>query len=353
MNRKYYKILLGFTVGLCLCITQVTANHSTPNILVYEGKLLDASSNPITTTRTFRFSLWSSKDQIAGDIDGAGAINIASPNYGGWQEEQDVTPNSDGTYSVKLGDATTLPDINQNMHRFLQIDIKMNGATDTTYELMDPTGDNGADTNDRNVIGSMMYAKNADMLDNAIDASISLTGEVELSFGDFLLSQILSWNPDGVSVDDGWFNFSDDVNIQGDLTVTGSITALNGGGVGSFIGITTATSDGIITSGADTGYKAANTICNNEYAGSHMCTSDEIANTIANNSDLTTVFTTGEQGWIFEGAPGFTANSNDCNGWVRNDNIDYYGAFWLFDTSGGGAGWLAPCNNVKPMTCCR
>jgi len=330
----------------------VYAANTTPVNFVYEARLLDSSDNAITSSQIMRLSLWSSGDFIAGDIDASGAINTASVNYGNWQETQAFTPDSRGAFSIQIGAVTPLPDIDYSIHKYLQIEIKQVGAPDTSYELLDPTGDGGGDIDDRQLIGSMPYAKNADMLDNAIDASIDSAGKVELSFGDFLLNHILSWDPDGVAVGDGWFNFSDDVNIQGNLTVTGSITAAGGSGSGSITGITTATSDGIFTSGAKIGYEAGNAICDSEYVGSHMCTTDEIANTISKTTDLTTVFTTGEQGWIFEGAPGFTSNSNDCNGWVRNDNVDYYGAFWLFDTNGGGAGWLAPCNNTKPIVCC-
>ncbi len=333
-------------------ISQVYASTTTPNVLIYEGKLLDSSNTAISTAHVFRLSLWSSSDFIPNDIDITGVINIAAVNYGGWQEEQIITPNSDGTYSIQLGDINALPEINYNKHKYLQVEIKKNGTANTSYQLMDPTSDDGADANDRQIIGSSAYSKNADMLDNAIDANITAAGNVELSFGDFLLNQILEWDPDGVAIGDGWFNFTDDVNIQGNLTVTGTING-SSSGLGILVGITVANSDGNITSGGKIGYEAANTICDNEYAGSHICTTDEIANTISNTTNLNTVFNTGQQGWVFEGAPGFTSNSNDCNGWTRNDNVDYYGAFWLFDTNGGGAGWLSPCSNIKPLTCCK
>jgi hypothetical protein len=60
----------------------------------------------------------------------------------------------------------------------------------------------------------------------------------------------------------------------------------------------------------------------------------------------------GDDAWIAEGPPGFTSNSNDCNGWTNDSNQDTYGAFWVFNRDGGGAGWLVNCSSVKPIACC-
>lgn len=143
------------------------ATVTTPTSIIYEGKLLDNSNNAITTAHSFRVSLWSSGDMIVGDVDGTGAINTLSPAYGGWQEVRNIIPNSDGTFSFPLGQLIPLPEMYLSLHKFLQVEIKISTDPDTSYQSMDPTGDDGLDTDDRQLIGSSPFAKNADYIDNA------------------------------------------------------------------------------------------------------------------------------------------------------------------------------------------
>jgi len=235
----------------------ITFADTTPDVFIYEGKLLDNMGDVIANPHTFRFSLWKDDDLIAGDVNGAGAINVAALNYSGWQEEQVLIPNSTGSFSFKLGDNVAIPDIDFALHKYLQVEIKAQGDPDINYELMDPTGDNGADIRDRQTIGSSLYAKNSEKLDNheigLIQGDVALvgpndqwlpqlipdaifpntftldfdntiqgagTGSIDLVFGD-TLGKKLSYD-----TDNDYFNFNDDVNIQGDLTVIGTINGV-------------------------------------------------------------------------------------------------------------------------------
>ena len=173
------------------------AAKTTPVPFIYEGKLFDGSDNPITTMQVFRFSLWSTRDYITGDVDGSGAINIASGTYGGWYESQAVVPNVDGTFTVELGNVNPLPDMDISTHNFLQVEVKKAGDLDILYELMDPTGDAGLDANDRQTIGSTPFTNNADFIDNA---------EIGTSAGDIAIIDVGDvWNidliPDGTNFD--------------------------------------------------------------------------------------------------------------------------------------------------------
>lgn len=126
------------------------------------------------------------------------------------------------------------------------------------------------------------------------------------------------------------------------------IAGPSGTGVSKFIGTTTATSDGSIATSTLSGYAAANDICNYEYPGSHFCRTYDVLVTIEQDdiSDWA-----GDNAWIAEGPPGYTYDSNDCNGWTDNDSVKL-GAFWVFDGSSGGMGWLVNCAQVKPLSCC-
>ena len=94
--------------------------QSVPNYFVYEGRLLDNSGSPVTSDHEFRFSFWKSSDFIIGDVLGSGAINIGSANYGGWQESHVITPINNGFFSTQLGTITLLPQIDNNMHKYVQ-----------------------------------------------------------------------------------------------------------------------------------------------------------------------------------------------------------------------------------------
>jgi len=233
---------------------------TTPTILPYEGILRNPSHAAIATAQDFRFSLWSDADyDVPADFDGAGAIPGGAPGYSGYQEVQTITPDANGFFQINIGAVAPIPDFVLATHSYLQVEVKNSGAADTAYELLDIDGT--ANTTDRQIIGTMPYARNADLLDNAdlgtsagnlvplgigdvfpkavipggtdsndfeIDADDSAAGVIRLSFGSILTGNILSYNPNGVGVGDGWFNFSDDLNVSGNLTVTGSIQSAGG-----------------------------------------------------------------------------------------------------------------------------
>jgi len=141
------------------------------------------------------------------------------------------------------------------------------------------------------------------------------------------------------------------IKETGNATNTGWSEVGAGGAAGAVISqidLTVATPDGNFSSGGFVGYQAANDMCNSEFAGSHFCRTDEIVEFIANNSTAAFANTA----WIAEGPPGYTSNSNDCNGWTDND-ASKLGAFWQFVPAGGGMGWLTNCAVTKSVACCQ
>ncbi|MCK5472289.1 hypothetical protein KAI54_03835 [Candidatus Gracilibacteria bacterium] len=147
-----------------------------------------------------------------------------------------------------------MPTINFTTHKYLQIEIKASGAPDTSYELMDPTGDSGADITDRQTLGALPYAKNTERLDDkevgTVEGDIALlgtdgqwatnqipagttkdafiidddntiegagTGSIALQFGN-TLNKILSYD-----TDDNRFEINDDVDIEGNLSISGAL----------------------------------------------------------------------------------------------------------------------------------
>lgn len=147
-------------------------------------------------------------------------------------------------------------------------------------------------------------------------------------------------------------------NIDGTLywagTPVGAAPVGGGGGGVSDVFLTTAQTDGNFGAHANangkTGYQAANEICMAEDAASHYCRTDEVIEYIT-TGDITGWLNT-DTAWIAEGPPGYTANSNDCKGWTENTQT-FLGAFWAFDSDGGGMGWLTNCSVEKSLTCCK
>jgi len=138
--------------------------------------------------------------------------------------------------------------------------------------------------------------------------------------------------------------------------------------VGMFVGESeyTAPSNGAFNVASD--YASVNKFCSQEglaspnlaLAGSHICTSDEMVNSYNHGTTgVSPVFTynASKMLWINNGPPGYTSNSNDCNGWKATKPGDdpestYYGAVWNFSSS-VKAGGLTPCKIGKKFACCK
>jgi len=137
---------------------------------------------------------------------------------------------------------------------------------------------------------------------------------------------------------------------RGEWMATSSL-GISGGGYSMFVGTTTLTIDGDFATSTYTGYEAANARCAAEFSNSHFCRTYDMIVTIE-KGDISLWGNDAMSAWIAEGPPGYTTNANDCNGWTNDSNVNTYGAFWLFNSNGGGAAWLVNCANVKPLACC-
>lgn len=231
----------------------VSATTTVPQNIIYNGHLLDSSGTAITTEHSIRFSYWSSADFLTGDTTATGAINTGASAYGSWKEEHTITPNSDGYFSVELGTVTGLPDFSAmsittllNLH--LQVEVKASAAADTSFELLDRDASDTAV--DRSPVRSVPFALNANLLDRrevgsasgsitflgsggflreagtladrfTIDADSSSGGTLYLRFGTDLGKEL------SYEQGNNYFNFNDDVNIEGDLTISGLINGVD------------------------------------------------------------------------------------------------------------------------------
>jgi hypothetical protein len=144
---------------------------------------------------------------------------------------------------------------------------------------------------------------------------------------------------DNVTAD--WFhgklNYSDLQNVP-------TIATIN---VSMFVGKTVTTYNGNIGS-----YDIANSACNTAISGAHMCTVEELLNTMIYSNVSSIAAWTGTV-WIQGGPPGYTANANDCLGFTSSGSSNL-GRFWDFDdTTANGMAWLTNCANSKSLACCK
>lgn len=255
--------ILSIIITISLSAASVQAapppgSTTAPYTISYSGRLTSGGL-PVTTSQTMRFSIWTDDDVDAGDFTGGGAIDTGSAGYAGWTEEQVVTPDSNGLFHLRLGSVTTLPNFSDATHKYLQVEVKPIASPITSYEVMDPDGST-ANLNDRHPLNSSAFTINADTVDNHdvgtgpdqipfldalsklpiptipggtnsdnfildFDDTVASPSPITLQFGN-TLNKTLSYDTLNT-----WFHFNDDVDISGNLSITGT---LNGAAVGLY-----------------------------------------------------------------------------------------------------------------------
>jgi hypothetical protein len=126
------------------------------------------------------------------------------------------------------------------------------------------------------------------------------------------------------------------------------IVYAGGGGNAVYVGMTAKTTG---NNNGVSGYREAARLCNEVVEGSHVCTPDDMLNTIALNSLMPS-----ENVWVFTGPPGYTAVANDCDGRSTNSNSSALGAFWEVTNPSfpnGGRGLTSPCGANLKLACCK
>jgi len=136
-----------------------SAEAAIANTITFQGRLLSSPTAPAANlTYQMRFSLWSDADFVDGTDRVNGALVGAA-----WQEVQTITTDSQGFFIADVGSVSGLPEFDSSTHRFLQAEVKSNGAPDSSYFLLDNMLGNS--TVDRKSVMNSAYAQNAKQLD--------------------------------------------------------------------------------------------------------------------------------------------------------------------------------------------
>lgn len=253
-------------VGLFLCLivggtlaveSRVSAANSVPRRMMYNARLLNSGGTAVTTPHKVRFTFWIGADAVPSDLTATGAIRITAPNYAGWTEEQQFTPDANGNFYVEMGSVRPLPGFANlpastlsNLH--LQVEVKPANGGDTAYEILDPHP--GNPLVDRSPVLSVPFALNADRLDQrdvgtgsgsiphllsggllsistipkgtkqnsfTIDTDDSAQDSVSLNFGS-TLGKVLQYDKIHER-----FDFNGNVRVQGNLTVGGTVNGVD------------------------------------------------------------------------------------------------------------------------------
>ena len=255
-QMNWFSKWFGVFVLSCVFMPSLTMAQvdTTPQLLIYEGELLDNTGASLAGNYSFRFSFWSNADFENTDVVG-GAINGAAVDYYSWEEVQSQVLDTEGRFSFQVGTLTPfVAGMFDQDELFLQVEVKLAADPDTAYELIDVDGADVAI--DRKIIASVPFAFNANKLDyrdagfgpgeipyldpvtglliesilpDGSDGSLFtidsdgdalLADSITLQFGE-AISESLAWN--GLT---SQFEFSDDLQVEGNLTVTGTINGV-------------------------------------------------------------------------------------------------------------------------------
>jgi hypothetical protein len=199
------------------------------------------------------------------------------------------------------------------------------------------------------------------VLNDYLNVSLNESGEIRPANLTFAQKVTFAFGEIIDNIVDGWIRITGNLNVTENINAEGNVTAdyfigdgsqLTGisgsGGLVSSVNVTLGTYTGEITSGADTGYKAADDICDSEFSGSHFCTEFEVATWGGRSID-------NGDAWVIAGGPKYVPADipvNDCHGWTHGSAGTYLGNYWHFDSTTGGDGRAIQCGTSLKLACC-
>lgn len=138
-----------------------SAEAAVANTISFQGRLLSSPTTPAaSTTYQMRFSIYSDADWESGTD-----FNVTTGALIGeaWSEVQTITTDSQGFFIAEVGSSTALPDFDSTTHKYLQAEVKADGAADSTYFLLDNMAYNNSV--DRKSLMNSAYAQNSKQVD--------------------------------------------------------------------------------------------------------------------------------------------------------------------------------------------
>lgn len=342
-------MLLMISVGFGFNLVKADAASGINQQLNYQGKMTNSAGVQVADQSwNFKFEIW--------DAETNGNLLWTER----WTSTSTQLTTVNGIFSAalgSLGQSDSLSDVDWNSDSlYLQVDL--NADLDVEADWEESFGA-------RKRITSAAYAFNADMVDGIHATSTAAVANYLIALNSQGILDLFGSGVSSTAATTTYTYYVPQVTApdayEGRLYYDSTNNVLkfyNGnawisiGSVTSAINFSASSYDGVITNSGTTGYEAADDICNAEFAGSHLCSSNEIGEYLVNNATSTLSRTTF---WVKEYAPGYTANANDCSGYTDNTST-YLGSFG--DNTGGVTPetlsfWLTNCSVSKKLSCCQ
>jgi len=240
----------------------------------------DGQGDPIITALDIRVSLWDAYDVRSEDVDGNGDIYTSALHYGDYQTTFTITPDGNdyftppfyGHYQINTADLPIFPDPIGADNLFVQVEYKNQGDPNTSYQVYDFVDDPPWQNITRHLlvdnISFVTYDGGPRTNNNTftLDANNNATTEIKLEFGE-TLAESLQW-----SIASERFELSDDLDITGNLTLTGTADGRD------------IAADGTTLDSIDTAAERVAAL----NASAELVDEDNIASAVARDSELTT-----------------------------------------------------------------
>ena len=135
MPRRNFKQILAAVLALAFSWPFPQAHADVPRYLNYQGKLADASGNPLTGSYCFQFQIW---DSLAGGSRLFGPETWSTGGTGGGNNPVSVV---NGIYSLQIGSLTAggiAPGVFDNPDAFLEVAVKADSSGCESPETLSP-----------------------------------------------------------------------------------------------------------------------------------------------------------------------------------------------------------------------
>ncbi|HHA18623.1 MAG TPA: hypothetical protein ENK70_02840, partial [Methylophaga sp.] len=215
--KKKPAIIITLLLGIVLLFPSLSVQAE--NYSSYITITLEDSGTPITDEQTVRFSLWSDPIMVAGDVN-SGVINTGAPNYTSYNIEITDTPNGSGEVTVNLEDLAAWPTITSS-NQYMMIEYKDSGDPVTTYlryqdeYMIDFYYDRTILLGDDGIFYSNDATASDDFILDDDDSTTNSGNNIVLQFG-ASLAETLLWDTSNTR-----FTLSDDLRIEGNAAIVG------------------------------------------------------------------------------------------------------------------------------------
>ncbi len=145
--------------SLIVSLVPTLAHASVASTIPFQGRFLSSPGTPAANKNfEMRFSLWADSDFSDG-VDRVNGTLVGTT----WSEIVTVTTDASGFFFIEVGTKNAFPVFDSESYKYLQAEVKLAGAADTSFFLLDNMPSNPSV--DRKSVANSAYAQNSARLD--------------------------------------------------------------------------------------------------------------------------------------------------------------------------------------------